>query len=131
MPHTIDLEACRKQMFLNVSRPQEVVPRQQDGTLQDGWSGTTSQGLPVKEIGFLEYPRVLYMHPNETVRKIVHRNLDHEIVEEEVIPTEHLAKHVHNEAELKAALSEGWVKEPYIPAVLAKPDDGLYGPRKK
>lgn len=131
MGFTIDFEACRKQMFLNVSRPQEVVPRKQDGTLPENWSGTNSQGLPVKEIPFLEYPKIMYMHPNEPVRKIVHRNLNHEIVEEEAIPTEHLAKAVNDEAEEKAALAEGWVKQPYIPAAIEKPDAGLYGPRKK
>ena len=130
MGFTIDIEACRKQMFLNVMRPQEVVPRQADGTLPEGWSGTNSQGLPVKQIPIIEYPKVVYLHPNEPTRKIVHRNLNHEIVEEELIPTEHLTKMVQNEAELKAALEEGWCERPYIPAVPEKPDSGLYGPRK-
>jgi hypothetical protein len=84
----------------------------------------------VKEIPFLEFPKVVYMHPNEPVRKILHRNLNHEIVEEELIPTEHMAKAVNDESELKAALESGWVERPYIPAAIEKPDDGLYGPRK-
>ncbi len=131
MPFTIDEEAAKKQMSLHIMRGQETVPRQPDGTLREGWSGTTSGGLPVRQIPHLEFPRVVYMHPNEPLEEIEHRNDKYELLGTEVVPTEHLTKIVHNETELKAALSDGWVKEPYIPAPPPPKSAGLYGPKKK
>lgn len=131
MPFTIDVEASKKQMFLNVMRPQEVVPRQPDGTLRDGWAGTISGGLPVKQIPHAEFPKVVYMHPNEPWEEIEHRNDRFEVVSTDLIPTEHLAKHVHNETELKAALETGWVEQPYIQQAPPTKKDDLYSKKKK
>ncbi len=131
MPFTIDEEAAKRQMQLNIMRGQETVPRQPDGTLREGWSGTMSGGLPVKQIPHLEFPRVLYMHPNEPFEIVEHRNDKFEIVSTDTVPTEHLTKVVNNEAELKAALEEGWVKEMYIPAPPPPKTAGLYGKPKK
>lgn len=131
MPFTIDDEAAKKQMQLNIMRPQEAVPRQSDGSLREGWSGTMSGGLPVKQIPHLEFPRVIYRHPNEPYVEIKHKNDRHEIVSTEYVATEHQTKAVRNEAELKAALAQGWVKEPYIPETPPSDNDDLYGLKKK
>ena len=85
---------------------------------------------PLVPIPHMEYPRVVYMHPNEPFRTIEHRNDDFEVVGTERVPTEHLSKKVANEVELKAALDEGWVKEPYIQKAPPNPNAGLYGKRK-
>lgn len=127
MGFTIHEAAVKKQMTWDVTRPQEQVPE----PLPEGWSGTRGGGLPVKQIPHLEFPRVLYMHPNEPFQEIEHKNDKHEIVSTEVVPTEHLTKTVNNETELKAALAEGWVKEPYIPKPVPAKTAGLYGPKKK
>ena len=126
MPFAIHEEAVKKQMSHIVGRPQEQVPE----VLPENWQGTIGQGLPVKQIPHLEFPRVIYMHPNEPLQEIEHRNDKFELVGTEVVPTEHLTKLVQNEAELDAALAEGWVKEPYIPKAAPK-QPGLYGPKKK
>ena len=83
---------------------------------------------PVKPIPFSEYPRVVYKHPTEPYRVVIHRNTQHEIVEEEHIPSEHLCRMVNDAKELSAALKEGWVKEPYIAPALPDPNANLYGP---
>lgn len=141
MPFTVHTEAAKKQMFLNTSRPQEVVPKEID----EGWHGTPNQGLPVIEIPHFNFPVVLYLHPLEPVQKIVHRNAQREIVEIEEIPTEHLSKvvackaHIQTGAEkcvdcqkaLETALADGWKTKPYIPQAPPKPDDDIYGLRKK
>ncbi len=129
MPYAIDEEAAKKQMNLNVMRPQEVVQRQPDGSLREGWMGTVNGGLPVKQIPHLEFPRVVYMHPNRPFREIEHRNSNHELVERELVPTEHLSKLVNNDAEMKAALADGWQAKPYIPTPTQAKDVDLYGPR--
>lgn len=131
MGFTIDVEASKKQMFLNVMRPQEVVPRQPDGTLRDGWAGTISGGLPVKQIPHADFPKAIYMHPNEPWEEIEHRNDRFEVVSTDYVPTEHLVKVVQNEAELKAALVAGWVEQPYIQQAPPTSKDSLYGPKKK
>lgn len=131
MPFTIDEEAAKKQMQLNIMRGQETVPRQPDGTLREGWSGTMSGGLPVKQIPHLEFPRVLYLHPNEPYVEIKHKNDRHEVVSTEFVATEHLTKTVNNDVELNAALAHGWVKEPYIPEAPRHENDDLYRPKKK
>lgn len=126
MPFTIHETAAKKQITYNVMRPQEVVPE----NLPENWMGTMSGGLPVKQIPHLEFPRIVYMHPNEPFQEIEHRNEKFEVVGTEVVPTEHLTKMVNNETELKAALEDGWLKEPYIPKAPPK-TPGLYGPKKK
>jgi hypothetical protein len=130
MPFTLDEEAAKKQLQLNIMRGQEAVPREPNGTLREGWSGTISGGLPVRQIPHLEFPRVVYLHPNDPFQEIEHRNDRYELVGTEVVPTEHLTKIVNNDAELTAALDEGWLKEPYIPKSAPK-SPGLYGPKKK
>jgi hypothetical protein len=124
---TIHPEAVKKQMNWNVSIPQEMV----DEKLPVNFQGTRGGGLPVKRIGYHEFPRVLYMHPNEPFETVEHRNDKFEVVSTDTIPTEHLVKTVHNEAELKAALEDGWVKEPYVPKAAPTRNAGLYGPKKK
>lgn len=140
MPFTIDLNACKKQMYLNVRRPQEVVPE----VLPENWTGTNMQGLPVREIPHYEFPRVLYKHPLRPFREIEHRNANFEVVGTEQVPTEHLTQKIscaaHKDGgpascpdcqkELDAALAEGWTRSPYIPEAPAKPDDDLYGRKK-
>lgn len=127
MPYTIHEEAVKKQMTWDVSRPQEPVQE----TLREGWSGTPGGGLPVKQIPHLEFPRVVYMHPNEPLETIEHRNDKFEVVSTDTIPTEHLTKVVNSEAELSAAMEQGWVKEPYVPKPAPTRNAGLYGPKKK
>lgn len=127
MPFTVHEQAVKKQMNYIVSRPQEQVP----DPLPENWQGTSGGGLPVKQIPHLEFPRVVYMHPNEPTQEIEHRNDKFELVGTEVVPTEHLTKIVNNETELKAALEEGWVKEPYIPKPVQTKTASLYGPKKK
>lgn len=127
MPFTIHDEAIKKQMNWDVTRPQEQAP----DPLPEGWTGTAGGGLPVKQIPMREFPRVVYMHPNEAFQEIEHRNDKFELVGTEVVPTEHLTKVVKNEAELKVALEEGWVKEPYIPKPAPAKNSSLYGPKKK
>lgn len=127
MPYTIHEEAVKKQMNYIVSRPQEVVPEE----LPSNWQGTAGQGLPVKQIPHLEFPRVLYLHPNEPFEEIEHKNDKFEIVSTEFVAAEHLTKTVNNEAELKAALADGWVKEPYIPKPAPAKNAGLYARKAK
>jgi hypothetical protein len=127
MPFTVSPEAARKQMSWNVRAPQEQVP----DPIPENWQGTASGGLPVKQIPYLEFPRVVYMHPNEPFETIEHRNDKFEVVSTDTIPTEALTKTVNNEAELKAAMKDGWVKEPYIPKAAPTRNAGLYGPKKK
>lgn len=108
-PFTIDEEKFRKQEVLDLTKPQG-----------------TAQGLPVKQIPHMEFPKVVYKHPKERYREIIHRNVNHEIVERELVPAEHLTLLVNNEEELKKALREGWVKEPYIMQPLPDPNAELY-----
>lgn len=127
MPYTIHQEAVKKQMNYIVSHPQEAVPEE----LPSNWQGTTGQGLPVKQIPHLEFPRVVYLHPNEPFEEIEHKNDKFEIVSTELVATEHLTKTVNNETELKAALADGWVKEPYIPKPAPAKNSGLYARKAK
>jgi len=127
MGFAIHEEAVKKQMNWNVRAPQEQVP----DPLPPEFRGTSGGGLPVKQIPHMEYPRVVYMHPNEPFQEIEHRNDRFEVVSTDIVPTEHLTKVVNNEAELKAALEEGWVKEPYIPKPAPSATSSLYGPKKK
>lgn len=122
MPFTIHEGATKRQMFWNIARPQEVVPE----NLPENWQTTMGQGLPVKQIPHLEYPRVVYKHPKKAHMEIQHRNDRFEIVGTEVVPTAHKTKIVNNESELNEALAKGWRKEPYIPAPPQKVDEGIY-----
>jgi hypothetical protein len=109
MPFAIDEEKFAKQETLDLSKPQG-----------------TQQGLPVKQIPHLEYPRTVYKHPLEPFREVLHRNASHEVVEREIVATEHLVHVVHNEQEFKKKLSEGWVVEPYIAQAPPDATEGLY-----
>lgn len=83
-------------------------------------------GIPTKSIPHMEYPLIVYKHPKEPFKKVLHRNAQHEVVHEEIVPTEHLTKTVNDENELKAALSQGWGRKPYIPQAPPDPDAHLY-----
>jgi hypothetical protein len=61
------------------------------------------------------------MHPKDKVKTVRVKNERGVVVEEYKEPTTHKVKIVQNETELKAALKEGWKKEPYIPCAL--PDE--------
>lgn len=82
---------------------------------------------PVKEIPHMEFPKVVYKHPKEPFMTIEHRNARHELVEEEVVPTEHLTLKVENKAELEKALKQGWVLKPFIPPPLPDKKANIYG----
>lgn len=141
MPYTIDSKAVRKQMFWNISRPQEVVKF--DGEIPETWQGTPGQGLPVREIPTYEFPLVVYLWPNQPTRTVLHRNDRHEVVHEEQIPLEHLTRVICCDAHkdggpkdcpacsqlLEVALAEGWQRDPYIPEPPA--DDTLAYWRQK
>lgn len=71
-------------------------------------------GIPVKQIPILEFPRCMYMHPKEPLKTIEHRNARHEIVDIETVLAEAESRVVKDEAEMQAALKQGWRKEPYI-----------------
>jgi hypothetical protein len=139
MPYAIHEEAARIQMNLNVSQPQEVVP----DPLPEKWQSTGNRGLPVRLIPHLEFPIVLYLHPRRPFVEILHRNTNHEIIDREQIPTEHLTRIFVCDAHAKTggpkecaacqkmlaeALAEGWRREPYIPQKPEKADSDLYGP---
>lgn len=112
MPQAIDEERFTSQETLDLSRPQG-----------------TPQGLPVKNIPHQEYPRCVYRHPVEPYREVVHRNVNHEIVHRELVPTEHLVHVCANAEEHKKKLSEGWVDKPYIPQAPPDPLEALYSKR--
>lgn len=126
MPFAIHEPAMKKQHAINIMRPQEQVPE----NLPETFGGTMSQGLPVKQIPHADFPRIVYMHPNEPTKVVEHRNANFEVVGTEIVQTEHLTQKVADEKELSAALKAGWVLKPYIPKPLPASDAGLYGPRK-
>lgn len=144
MPFAIDEKAMRLQFSWNTSRPQEVV-KFEGGIPPEGWMGTPGHGLPVREIPHFDFPVVVYLHPNTPTRTVVHRNDRHEVVHEEEIPLEHLAKVICCDAHknggpkdcaacnqlLKGALAEGWQREPYIAKPAVNESAALYGPRKE
>lgn len=109
MPFTIDEERFLKQETLDMTRPQG-----------------TPQGLPVKQIPHHDYPRVMYKHPNEPFRTIVHRNTRHEVVEEETVPAEALTCTVRSEHEMKQKIKEGWTATPYVQQAPPDPNAHLY-----
>lgn len=81
---------------------------------------------PRKSIPHANFPCVVYKHPKEPFRKVEHRNTAHEVVEVEHIAAEHLTKLVKDEAEMRLALKQGWVKEPYIAEAPPDPNAELY-----
>ena len=113
MPFAIDESKFRDQVSYDVSQ-------------RDTPPGAQGKGIPVMQIPHLEYPRVIYMHPVEPFKTIVHRNNRHEVVHEEIVPAEHLTKIVQDAKELAQALKDGWVKEPYIAPPLPDPNAHLY-----
>ena len=86
-------------------------------------------GLPMKQIPHLEFPRVVYRHPTEPYKIIIHRNAQHEIVQEERVPAEHLTRSIADAKELAQALKDGWVKEPYVIPAMPDPNANLYDPK--
>jgi len=109
MPHTIDIERMKKQTTFDVSAPQG-----------------TPTGIPVIQIPHLEFPRVVYKHPVEPYRTIVHRNNKFEVVGEEVVPTEHISLIVADKEALDKALKDGYKLKPYVPQAPPDPDAHLY-----
>lgn len=85
---------------------------------------------PTKVIPHMDFPRIVYKHPVEPFRVIEHRNARHELVEEEIVPTEHLTMRVENKVELDKALKAGWVVEPFVAPALPDPNDALYDKNK-
>lgn len=86
---------------------------------------------PVIAIPHQQFPRVVYKHPSEKFTTIEHRNTRHEVVEEEVVATEHLTLLVADQDELDKALGNGWVLEPYIPETPPARNAHLYDSQKK
>lgn len=109
MPQTVDIERMKKQMTFDVSAP-----------------AGSATGIPVMQIPVLEFPRVVYKHPVEPFRTIVHRNNKFEVVGEEVIPAEHISLVVADAEALKKALAEGYDLKPYLPQAPPDPDAHLY-----
>jgi hypothetical protein len=81
---------------------------------------------PVKPIPHMDYPRVVYKHPKEPFKVVIHRNALHEVVQEERVPSEHLSRVVASKEEFDRALQEGWVADPYIPKAAPDPNKHLY-----
>ncbi len=114
MPTAIDEEKFSKQETLDLSKPQGTV-----------------HGIPVKQIPHRDYPRCVYRHPVQPYREVLHRNVNHEIVERELVATEHLVHVCHTEEEFKKKRSEGWVIKPYIPQAPPDPTEDLYRQAEK
>lgn len=116
MPLAIDEERFSKQETLDMSKPQG-----------------TPQGIPVKQIPHMEYPKAVYRHPIEPFFKIEHRNVHHEIVEVETVPSEHKVHICQNKEEFEAKIKDGWVSEPYIQQAPPDPTEKLYqrAPKQK
>lgn len=109
MPQTVDHEKMKKQMTFDVSAP----------------TGSPT-GIPVMQIPHMEFPRVVYKHPVEPFRTIVHRNNKFEVVAEEVIPAEHISLVVTDKDALEKAQKDGYELKPYIPQAVPDPDAHLY-----
>lgn len=80
MAKTVDEEAIAKATSMDLSKP------------------------PVKEIGYLEYPRMVYKHPKDKTQ-------------------EHRTHIVNSKAEFEAAMDQGYLKSPHIPEAPADEDD--------
>lgn len=85
---------------------------------------------PTKFIPHADFPRVVYLHPVKPFVTIEHRNVRQELVNEEIVPTEHDTLVVNSEEELEKAITEGWVKDPYIPKAPKDPKAGIYLKKK-
>lgn len=109
MPQTVDFEKMKTQMTFDVSAPTN-----------------SPTGIPMKQIPVIEFPRVVYKHPTEPFRTVIHRNAKHEVVQEEIVPSEHLTMTVLDADALKAATKAGWVTKPYLPQTPPDPDANLY-----
>lgn len=100
---------------------------------------------PTKSIPHYHFPLVVYKHPVEKFVTIVHRNAKHEVVHEEIVPAEHLTQVVscrehesgglkaceNCQSELKKALKDGWVEEPFVPEAPPDPRARLYEQKRK
>jgi hypothetical protein len=79
-----------------------------------------------------EYPkhvtvsRVVYKHPKEPFYKVEHRNNLREVVQTEMVPSEHKTLVVANKKEMEKAEKDGWVLEPYIAPPLPEVNADLY-----
>ena len=69
---------------------------------------------PMKEVPTEYWPTLVYKHPKEPFRKAM-VPVGGGRREEQIVPTQHTYKKVFDEKEMKAALAQGWVKEPYLP----------------
>ena len=69
---------------------------------------------------------MVYKHPKEKFRTILHRNTRHEVVEEEIVPNEHLTRVVADKEELERAQKEGWVLKPFIASAPPDPTANIY-----
>ncbi len=110
MPFAIDEKRFREQTTFDVSA-----------------APNSPTGIPMKQIPHMDFPRCMYKHPLEPFRTIIHRNAQHEIVDQEVVANEHKVMLVKDEAEMKSAMAEGWKKEAYIPADVKTQEDDIYG----
>lgn len=86
---------------------------------------------PTKFIPHADFPRVVYKHPLEPFITIEHRNAKHELVLEEIVPAEHITLRVNDKAELKKAIDDGWVMEPFIPEAPPDRNAHLYDGKPK
>jgi len=86
---------------------------------------------PTKFIPHAEFPRAVYKHPLKPFLTIEHRNTRHELVDEEIVPAEHLSRVVADEAEMEEALADGWRKEPFIPKAPENKNANIYDEKRK
>ena len=115
--------------------PSTIDEAKMQGKAEPGQDSTVLVALdphhpPTKPIPHMEFPRVVYKPPLEPFRTIEHRNARHELVEEEVVATEHLTMLVKDKTELEKALKDGWLREPYIPATPPDPKQHLYSDKR-
>ncbi len=74
------------------SKLRDTIPGQAQGSQQPPVLALDPHKPPVKSIPTLEFPRVVYKHPNKAFKIIEHRNTRHELVDEEYVATEHMTK---------------------------------------
>lgn len=124
MPQAIDEQRMLGKPFMREGR--EIKPVMQMDQLAP----------PTMNIPHFEFPRTVYLHPNEATQVIEHQNDKFETVGTEIVPTEHLSQSVSCEAHknggpkeckdcqkhLAAALKDGWSLEPYINPTIASAD---------
>lgn len=68
---------------------------------------------PTIDIGYREFPRMVYKHPKQKFSKRRRRN-DLGEIEVYQVANEAEAKLVHNKEDFDAALKSGWKKEHYV-----------------